>query len=222
MRRLWTAFLVLLTLSMNANGASLAGSISHFSDGDSFEIWNQRIRLLGIDAPEFGQECKRASGAVYACGDESLKFLKRYVANTEVKCEGDAKDDHGRLLATCFVNGKNLNETLVRKGWAVAFIRYDDRYLNQEKQAKTEKLGLWQGEFQRPASYRNKAWNSAAEQRKEDCVIKGNINRKGIRIYHTPWGSRHYSRTKINTSYGERWFCSEAEAVKAGWRAPYR
>jgi hypothetical protein len=53
-----------------------------------------------------------------------------------------------------------------------------------------------------------------------NCPIKGNINSKGERIYHTPWGSRNYDRTKINTAKGERWFCNEAEAVAAGWRAP--
>lgn len=55
-----------------------------------------------------------------------------------------------------------------------------------------------------------------------DCLIKGNINRDGERIYHTPWSSPHYKRTKINIKKGERWFCTEGEARQAGWRAPYR
>ena len=46
---------------------------------------------------------------------------------------------------------------------------------------------------------------------------KGNINRKGERIYHTP-GQQAYSVTRINPTAGERWFCSEAEASAAGWR----
>jgi len=53
-------------------------------------------------------------------------------------------------------------------------------------------------------------------------TIKGNVNRKDERIYHTPWGSRHYGRTRINTAKGERWFCSEREALDAGWRVPER
>lgn len=52
-----------------------------------------------------------------------------------------------------------------------------------------------------------------------NCQIKGNINSKGDRIYHVP-GSRSYGATRINESKGERWFCSEAEAKAAGWRAP--
>jgi len=51
------------------------------------------------------------------------------------------------------------------------------------------------------------------------CLIKGNINSKGSKIYHIP-GSSAYNSTKIDTSQGERWFCSEAEAIAAGWHSP--
>lgn len=52
------------------------------------------------------------------------------------------------------------------------------------------------------------------------CLIKGNISQNG-RIYHVP-GSPSYNSTKIDESSGERWFCTEAEAQAAGWRAPKR
>ncbi|WP_417585158.1 hypothetical protein [Pelagibacterium sp.] len=51
-----------------------------------------------------------------------------------------------------------------------------------------------------------------------ECNIKGNISiGSGERIYHVP-GQRYYAETKIRPEYGERWFCSEAEARQAGWR----
>jgi len=50
------------------------------------------------------------------------------------------------------------------------------------------------------------------------CVIKGNISARGERIFHLP-GQQYYSRTAINEAKGERWFCSKAEAIAAGWRA---
>ncbi len=53
------------------------------------------------------------------------------------------------------------------------------------------------------------------------CRIKGNINRKGERIYHAP-GDNWYDRTRIDPAKGERWFCSEAEAIAAGWRKALR
>ena len=48
-------------------------------------------------------------------------------------------------------------------------------------------------------------------------MIKGNISSSGERIYHAP-GQRYYDKTQINESKGERWFCTEQEAVGAGWR----
>ena len=54
---------------------------------------------------------------------------------------------------------------------------------------------------------------------RDGCYIKGNINGEGERIYHVP-GSPSYDDTVIDESRGERWFCTEAEARAAGWRAP--
>ena len=51
------------------------------------------------------------------------------------------------------------------------------------------------------------------------CLIKGNINSKGERIYHIP-GSSSYNSTKIDVTEGERWFCTEYDAIQAGWHAP--
>lgn len=50
------------------------------------------------------------------------------------------------------------------------------------------------------------------------CLIKGNISfDTGEKIYHLP-GQKYYDETTIDTSYGERWFCTEVEAIAAGWR----
>lgn len=50
------------------------------------------------------------------------------------------------------------------------------------------------------------------------CNIKGNVSiDTGERIYHVP-GQRYYSETRIDPRFGERYFCSEAEARNAGWR----
>ena len=58
-----------------------------------------------------------------------------------------------------------------------------------------------------------------AETAGSPCLIKGNINRAGAKIFHVP-GSPSYDQTQIDESQGERWFCSEEEAIAAGWRAP--
>jgi hypothetical protein len=52
------------------------------------------------------------------------------------------------------------------------------------------------------------------------CVIKGNVNTSSkTRIYHTT-SSRRYDDTDIKPEEGDRWFCTEAEAEAAGFRAP--
>ncbi len=54
------------------------------------------------------------------------------------------------------------------------------------------------------------------------CQIKGNISiRSGEHIYHVP-GQEYYLATKISPQYGERYFCSEADARAAGWRKARR
>ena len=47
-------------------------------------------------------------------------------------------------------------------------------------------------------------------------MIKGNITRTG-QVYHMPW-SPWYGKTRVDARRGERWFCSEDEAIAAGWR----
>lgn len=50
------------------------------------------------------------------------------------------------------------------------------------------------------------------------CNIKGNVSiGSGERIFHVP-GQEYYLETNIRPNYGERWFCSEADARAAGWR----
>jgi hypothetical protein len=57
---------------------------------------------------------------------------------------------------------------------------------------------------------------------KAGCDIKGNISfDSGEKIYHVP-GGEFYSSTTISPEYGERWFCTEAEAIANGWRKSFK
>jgi hypothetical protein len=59
--------------------------------------------------------------------------------------------------------------------------------------------------------------SACTQEQRARCVIKGNSSSNGERIYHVP-GQRYYDKTIINWSKGERWFCTEQEAIGAGWR----
>ena len=54
-----------------------------------------------------------------------------------------------------------------------------------------------------------------------NCLIKGNISSDKEKIYHVPGGAA-YAQTDIDSSKGERWFCTEAEANANGWRRSQR
>lgn len=185
-------------------------------DGDTIEIRGTRIRLFGIDAPESGQSCKR-KGADYRCGQQAALALSDMISDVPVRCVKKDTDRYGRIVAECFSRSVNLNQAMVENGWALAYRQYSNAYVSHEKSAKEKSVGMWAGTFQAPWDYRKSP--TAAETRQSNgCLIKGNINNKGHKIYHMP-GTTSYGRTRIDTRKGERWFCSEAEAQAAGWSA---
>ena len=112
---------------------------------------------------------------------------------------------------------------MVLNGWADAYRRYSTDFVDEEEIAQDARVGLWRGEFVPPWEWRRGKRLQAVStpESGNGCAIKGNISSKGERIFHSP-GDQHYDRTKINTARGERWFCSEAEAVAAGWRKAKR
>ena len=121
-------------------------------DGDSLKLNGERIRLLGIDAPELHQKCEK-DGQSWKCGRAATTALKKMIGTNKVECRGAEFDRHERLLGTCYVNGLNLNKNMVLKGWAVS---YKGNYRAEQKQAKFEKRGIWQGEFEWPSDWRRK------------------------------------------------------------------
>lgn len=186
-------------------------------DGDTLEVDGTIYRLNGIDAPEHGQSC-----GDWRCGQAATEALVDIVKGKDITCDAIEEDGYGRVVATCFAGGSDIGADLVDKGMAWAFVRYSDVYLSEERAAQARSDGVWSGQFQEPWAFREAQWNKAQSREQaapKGCPIKGNISDSG-RIYHAPW-SPWYSRTRINTSKGERWFCSEAEALAAGWRAPY-
>ncbi|AKS46772.1 Endonuclease YncB, thermonuclease family [Octadecabacter temperatus] len=188
-------------------------------DGDTLDVSGQRVRLHGIDAPETEQTCEDAQGSVWPCGAFVREEVARRYQGVRATCHEIEQDRYGRSVAKCFVNGRDIGETLVSDGWARAYREYSMDYDLAEKSAQVLGLGLWASSMQEPSAYR-------AEQRvpspdiaapDANCIIKGNISGSG-RIYHMPH-NRDYANTRINEASGERWFCSETEARSAGWRA---
>jgi len=191
-------------------------------DGDTLEVGDRAVRLHGIDAPESAQRCSGGPARFRACGAVATEALTQLANESRTTCEVHGFDDYDRAIATCFVDGVDVGRELVREGLAMAFVRYSDDYIEEEAAARAAERGLWRTDWQAPWEFRARRWQTAEQEAPNGCPIKGNISQDGERIYHTPWGSQWYSRTRISTGNGERWFCSEREALDAGWRAPLR
>jgi endonuclease YncB( thermonuclease family) len=225
-RMMFSIVWVSILAASTAQTAELNGR-PRIIDGDTIDMSGQRVRLHGIDAPETKQKCRKSDGNVYRCGTMATFALAELIEDHWVKCVGDGNDRYKRLLATCFAGPVNLNMEMVRRGWALAYKQYSKRYIAAEAIAKVKQVGLWQGAFINPWKWRRgtrlqpskpiSTTNSTTDLQGTDCTIKGNISRSGTRIYHLP-ESRHYANTRIETAKGERWFCSERDAKKAGWR----
>jgi hypothetical protein len=137
-------------------------------------------------------------------------------------CTGRGEDRYGRLVAKCEVNGADIGSLLVRSGLALAYRRYGMDYDLDEKTAAAKGLGLHDMTLELPSDFRARHRTAAAPRAvPARCRIKGNISASGARIYHRP-GQRDYDATRIREEAGERWFCSEADARAAGWRAAKR
>lgn len=207
----FTLLAALTLFAQDAHAITLTGH-ADVIDGDTMVLDGQRIRLQDIDALESDQMCSRPNGQ-YRCGRAATEHLRGLMAGS-VRCVGSERGKYGRLLATCFAKGKNVNKAMVLAGWAVAFRKYSDRYVAEERVAREGMRGIWAGSFMSPGDYRHRGDVGVGV---DGCSIKGNLSSHGERIYHVP-GGEHYGRTKINIRKGERWFCLETEAVDAGWR----
>lgn len=132
-------------------------------DGDSLEKGEVRIRLIGIDAPEYLQDCHDKNNEKYRCGIKATEYLQSLM-HGQIKCEHKGKDRYGRYLSECFNSGGiNINRQMVISGWAIA---YGDDYAEEEKVAKNSKAGVWQGKFMRPELFR--ALNRTKDKRNKN------------------------------------------------------
>ena len=219
----------LLGFALQAQAETLSGR-ARVIDGDTLAISGQRVRLNGIDAPETRQTCSR-DGSPWACGKASTQAMRQLIGQNPVRCEVSNRDKYGRAIGACFVQDTDLQQQLVRQGLALAYRKYSTRYVSDEGAARAAGVGLWSGDFVPPWEWRKQRDRVRQPARKPSvrrpqspaapaCRIKGNISSSG-RIYHVP-GGQYYAQTRINTSNGERWFCSEAEARAAGWRRAWR
>jgi micrococcal nuclease len=204
-------------------------------DGDTIRVTvdgvEERVRVLGIDTPEL-------HNPVECFGQEATDHATSLLTGASVELlRDDSQDDrdrYGRLLRYVFLpDGTNLSAHLVANGYAFEYT-FDGPYLYQdllqqdEVAAQSRGVGLWSASTCNGRSVTSESAAlgavtspSGPSEAPAGCVVKGNINTKGDKIYHVP-GDDSYDETVITESKGERYFCTTQEAEAAGWRAALR
>jgi micrococcal nuclease len=129
------------------------GAVTHITDGDTFDVMingnKSRVRMLGINTPE-SVDPRRP---VECFGREASNYLKGLIDNKQVRLEQDPDktdtDEYGRLLRYVFLGDTNINEQMIRDGYAYEYTYKSEKYMYQnqfkqaEKFARENKLGLW-------------------------------------------------------------------------------
>jgi len=150
------AFFVLLLLSLGFNEGAVAGvgdkagsaaRVVRVNDGDTVTVLidrhRQKIRLIGIDAPELGQQ---------PWGERAKRHLEDVLSSSggiSIEYDIEQRDKYGRLLAYIrTADGRLVNAEMLRDGYAVLFtfppnVKHVDEFTSAQRQARERKLGIW-------------------------------------------------------------------------------
>ena len=135
-----------------SNAYDAVVTVSRVVDGDTIEIrpsvrGNNKVRFIGVDTPE----TKDPDCGVQPYGKEASDFTSSKLSGQKVGLEFDVDktDSYGRLLAYVYTSdGSMFNETLLREGYGQVAtfppnVKYVDRFLAYQEEARTAGLGLW-------------------------------------------------------------------------------
>ena len=140
------------------------------SDGDTLNVQKVengkftgeviKIRMFGIDAPEKSQDY----------GSESKQALEKMVNGKTLEIEEKNRDRYGRTVAVVYVNGKNVNEEMVKNGnawWYQEYDKKDTKMQAYQENAKKNKLGLFgKRGYVEPWNYRKEKKAAATSKTK--------------------------------------------------------
>ncbi|NWF75809.1 MAG: thermonuclease family protein [Nitrospirae bacterium] len=136
-------------------------SVIKVYDGDTVSVKvdrkQEKIRLIGIDAPEMGQE---------PWGENAKRYLENLLDSSdwEIRLEYDIekRDQYNRLLAYIWTkDNKNVNLLMLKSGYAVLYtfppnVKYVEEFRVAQKEAREKEIGIWstEGLKELPQNYR--------------------------------------------------------------------
>lgn len=202
--RAWVASIVTQTRPVNGRAVVI--------DSGLLRVGDTPIRLSALEALDRDQVCTRAKKR-WRCGDAALAALGRIAAGRTLKCEAGSPNPAGISAGSCRDGKIDIGAALVKSGYAFAST---SRYAEEETEAKAARAGIWSGEADRPDVWRQRVWDEAKQKVADGCPVKG-VVLNGAKTFILPWRAE-YDRFRIDPKRGSRWFCSEKEALDAGWK----
>ena len=173
--------------------------VSRVIDGDTFVTKEgQYVRLASVDAPEMGN----------CLSQESRGELERLVFGKKVYLKAIYKDSFGRMISLVYTPDGYVNERMLVSGLAVYANRGTegaDVLLAASEKARAGLKGVFSSKCTQKVNLENSR-----------CGVKGNLSRDG-KIYRVK-ACRLYDNTVVQLHLGDKWFCRESEAIKAGFR----
>lgn len=151
-----TLALLLIATAVAAQIETIYGP-ADVRDADTIVVADQRVRLIGIDAPEGAQTCE-LDGREWPCGREAAAWVRATYDGLDVTCEVHGRDRWGRAIAECFSGRESVNAAIVRHGWALAW--YPRRGVKgptfdaDEAAARAAGAGIHAGDFLEPWEWR--------------------------------------------------------------------
>lgn len=124
------------------NSLSQEATAVRVIDGDTFVTeQNEKVRLIGINAPELKD----------VFGYESKEYLIKLIEGKAISLTRDSlssdKDRYGRLLRYAFIDGVDVNKKMIQEGFAFAYLTYkfekQHEYENEQLKSKGLKKGIW-------------------------------------------------------------------------------
>ena len=140
-------------------------------DGETLYMNGLELNLFGIDAVERNQTCHDRSGAEYPCGQIATQALQELVQEAMVVCFPLVGIDARRVLALCelqgddtpndpddFIGGfraNSLSRIMIENGHAIGIGIGSNVFEKEQIQAQTLRVGIWQGSFLPPRTWRS-------------------------------------------------------------------
>ncbi len=139
-------FLPILFLNQAWVENTISGKVVSVTDGDTITVLDSsntqhKIRIYGVDCPESHQDY----------GQKAKQFTSDLVFGKTVEVKAMDTDRYGRTVGIVIVDGKCLNEELVKNGMAWFYGQYCkasfcSKWKQYQEEARSRKIGLWEME----------------------------------------------------------------------------